>query len=142
MSLAALSCSVSPHIQDSSHQLPGQPYRLNVVITDDHFLYLRPIPPGRVVFDIYNAGTRPHGLVLFPEDPDAPPIDVQLRGSTRRIIHVIAQVFPLQPGLRGRFAVDLFPGTRYAFMSKVIRPDKIPDFLKGLATDFSPQAIR
>jgi hypothetical protein len=108
-------------------------------MTEYRLVYRGAIPPGRTVFRIVNAGKLLHSLLMFPEDPDAPPLDKQLHGSVRRPVQPIAQVFPLHPGGFGTFAVNLVEGQRYGLMSPSSGPDGVADFLKGMNLEFTPE---
>lgn len=96
--------------------LPPDPPTVHVEIVDDGVVYQKPVPAGRVVFRITNAGEVAHRLSLLPLSEDFPPIDEQLQGDTRRQAQLLARVADLQPGASDAFAVDLADGQRYAMV--------------------------
>ncbi len=101
------------------------------------FVYDDNIPPGRVVFDVTNAGRIPHRLSLLPLTEDFPPIDVQVRGSERRFINPFAGIPPREPGERGTFAVELAPGVRYALVCFLVDDqDNQSHAVKGMTSEF------
>lgn len=104
-------------------------------MTEYRFEHQAVVPPGRTVFRVVNAGGEPHSLVLVELEEDFPPIDEQLRGSTRRGVPTYAQVPERPPGSRDTFAVDLEPG-RYAFICFVAGPDGISHSTKGMSSEF------
>jgi hypothetical protein len=115
--------------------LPAAPPVVNVTMTDDHFAYSGPIRSGRTVFVAVNRGHVVHRLELVPLPKDFPPINVQLHGSVRRPVQIMASIPFTSPGQTGSFAVDLPPG-RYAFISFVVDRDGVSQALKGMATEF------
>jgi hypothetical protein len=94
------------------------------------------IRAGRVVFRIVNKGRFVHSLIMFPEDEDAPPLNVQLHGNTRRAVQILAEQYPRNPGESGGFAVDLVAGRRYGLMSPYVGDGGVVDFLKGMNAEF------
>ena len=119
----------------NASELPASPPVVNVTMTDYHFGYSGPIHAGRTVFVAVNKGRVVHRLELVPLPKDFPPIQVQLHGSQRRPVQVMASIPFTPPGQTGSFAVDLAPG-RYAFISFVIDRDGVSQALKGMATEF------
>ena len=118
-----------------SSELPASPPVVTVTMTEDHFAYAGPILRGRSVFVAPNKGRVAHRLELVPLPKDFPPIAVQLHGSERRPVQVMASTPLTAPGQTGSFAVDLQPG-RYAFVSFLIDRDGISQAVKGMATEF------
>lgn len=118
-----------------SNDLPASPPVVTVTMTDDHFAYAGPIHAGRTVFVAVNKGHVVHRLELVPLPKDFPPITVQLHGSERRPVQIMASTPYTSPGQTGSFAVDLPPG-RYAFISFLIDRDGVSQALKGMATEF------
>lgn len=98
------------------------------------------IPAGRVVFRARNVGGEPHNLVMIPLAEDLPPIEVQLRGSERRLVEPFAGFYDRPPGDTGSFAVDLVPGRRYAMICTLPAPDNEPHWRKGMVTEFRTHA--
>jgi hypothetical protein len=97
--------------------LPRTPQSTVVLTMSEYrFAYEQPVPSGRVVFRVVNAGRSPHSLTLLPLSKDVPPIAEQLRGSARRIITPLAGVPDLPAGSDNSFAADLVPGQRYALL--------------------------
>lgn len=118
-----------------SSSLPPSPAEVTVTMTEYQFDYDRPVPAGRVVFRVHNAGKEPHELVLTALPEDFPPIDEQLRGDIRRPIATIAYLLPEPPGGSGAFAVDLTPG-RYAMICFVEDEDGMHHGVKGMNSEF------
>lgn len=94
------------------------------------------IPAGRVVFRARNVGGEPHNLIMIPLAEDVPPIDVQLRGSERRLVEPFAGFYDRPPGDTGSFAVDLVAGQRYAMICTLPASDDEPHWKKGMVTEF------
>jgi hypothetical protein len=99
------------------------------------FEYDPAIPPGRVVFDVSNAGTVDHALTFIKLPDDYPPINEQLQGDERRPAALIARVPSRPPGAGSRFAVDLEP-SRYAMVCFVEGPDGVFYGRKGMNSEF------
>lgn len=118
--------------------LPASPPIIEVTLRDYGIEYSPPVPAGRVVFHVYNAGTTEHQLNMVPLDEGFPPIQEQLSGSERRAVAPFAGVPALAPGSRSVFAVDVIPGTRYALLCLLPGPDGIPYGVKGMNTEFRP----
>lgn len=118
-------------------RLPPLPHVVDVTMEEYRFKYEMNIPAGRVVFNVVNNGRVAHRLSLLPLDEDVPPIDVQLKGSERRIIEPFAGVPTLEPGERGTFAVDLVPGVRYAMVCFLVDEfDDTSHAIKGMNSEF------
>lgn len=141
----ALSVFTLPACHGSSGSTAAvpRPAVVRVTMLDDHYEFSTPVPSGRVVFVVYNAGHTVHGLDLFPLPPGVVSIVAQLHGSTRRIIAPYADTVPLFPGQRGTFAVDLHSASTYAMVSFIRDPrDGSSQALKGLAAQFTTTARR
>ena len=119
----------------SADDLPGPPTVVSVTMTENHFAYSTSIGRGRTVFVALNKGHVMHRLELVPLPKDFPPIAVQLHGTVRRPVQVIASTPQTPPGQTGSFAVDLSPG-RFALVSFLIDQDGISQAVKGMATEF------
>lgn len=115
---------------------PPVPPVVEVVVTDERIAFDRPVPAGRVVFEVVNAGRAEHRLALLPLPEDVPPIDEQLRGQTRLAVPPYAGVPDRRPGQRGVFAADLVPGVRYALIDFSEGPGGRPHALQGLNAEF------
>lgn len=131
MTLLISACSATR----STGDLPVSPPVVSVTMTDYHFGFAGPIHAGRTVFVAVNRGHVVHRLELVPWPNDYPPVQVQLHGSVRRPIRIIASTSFTPPGQTGSFAVDLVPG-RYVFMSFVTDKDGVAQALKGMASEF------
>lgn len=116
--------------------LPAGPPTVTVTMREYGFDYPPEVPAGRVVFRVHNAGQEPHDLSLLPLGEEVPPIDQQLRGSTRRIIAPYAAIPPRPPAANGSFAVDLMPGRRYALICFLANPDGKQHALLGMSSEF------
>lgn len=117
--------------------LPPAPPTVEVRIVEHDLLYEGPIPAGRVVFRITNAGEVVHRLSLTPLPADFPPIHEQLQGDTRRQAQLLARVPDLQPGETDTFAVDLAQGERYAMVDFSEAPDGTMHGRLGVASEFN-----
>lgn len=113
---------------------PPRPPVVNVVMEEYSFTLDRPVPAGRVVFQVRNEGTTGHDLVLAPLAEDIPPIHEQLRGEERRFVEPLAGIPSRPPGATGTFAVDLAPG-RYALLCFEADPDGVVHARKGMARE-------
>lgn len=122
--------------------LPPGPQVVEVEMADYSFTYDPSIGPGRVLFRVRNTGTVPHSLTLLPLDEDIPPIDQQLRGSTRRAITPVAVIRSRQPGASTSFAADLAPGARYAFVCFLDDADGTPHWAHGMTSEFRTTGAR
>lgn len=105
-------------------------------MVEHRFEFDTPIPAGRVVFQILNAGQSVHNLVMIALPEDLPSIDEQLRGSQRRLVEPYAGIYDRPPGDTGTFAVDLVAGQRYALICTLVAQDGESHYLKGMATEF------
>lgn len=127
----AVACARSP-----ATPLPPPPTIVTVEMLEYGFSYDPPRVPGRVVFEIHNRGRLPHDLALIPLPPDLPPIDEQLRGTTRRFASLLANVPARPPGSRTVLAVDLGPG-RYGLVCFLLDPDGVQHAHKGMSSEFT-----
>lgn len=116
-----------PRIQQAVVEVRMTEYRLD---------YERPVPAGRVVFRIVNAGRNAHRLALLPLPESFPPLEAQLGGPKRRPVSPFASVSDLRPGTSDSFAVDLIPGQRYALLDFSLTPEGKPNALLGMASEF------
>lgn len=119
--------------------LPRTPQSTVVLTMSEYrFDYEQPVPGGRVVFRVVNAGRSSHSLTLLPLSGDIPPIAEQLRGRTRRIITPLAGVPDLPSGSDNSFAADLVPGQRYALVdfSRSGRAGGRSNALLGMSSEF------
>lgn len=116
--------------------LPKAPPVVPVTMTEYDFALERLVPSGRVVFRVRNAGRLHHRVTLVALPEDLPPIDVQLQGTERRYIQPFAGMPERAPGTTSSFAVDLEPGTRYAFICFTVDRDNVNHAEKGMATEF------
>lgn len=120
---------------------PAPPPVVEVTMVDYRFQFDTPVPAGRVVFQVKNAGQEPHDLIMVPLPEDLPPIDEQLRGTERRFVEPYAGIYEREPGDTGTFAVNLVPEQRYAMVCSVVADDGEPHWMKGMATEFrTPEA--
>jgi hypothetical protein len=100
------------------------------------FDYDHDVPAGRVVFRFRNVGHVDHRVTLVSLPEDLPPIDEQIRGSTRQFVAPFAGTYPRPPGATATFAVDLVAGRRYGLVCFVQDPDGQTHALKGMTSEF------
>lgn len=131
--MALGSCQAS-----SGKALPAGPAVITVTMTEFGYKIDRPVPPGRVIFRMVNAGHLVHEPNLFPLTDEVPPIDQQVRGDNRIVLAPFAGVPARQPGQVGAFAVDLEAGQRYAFVCFARTPDGQSHAKLGMAIEFRP----
>ncbi|HYE77289.1 MAG TPA: hypothetical protein VEI97_04815 [bacterium] len=136
MVAATSSCGPDKAPAPPGPPLPAASPELDVVMSEYAFAYAPPAQAGRVIFRVRNAGQVPHDLNLLPLGEDVPPIDAQLRGTTRRALAPFAELSPRAPGASGVFAVDLVAGRRYALICFVRDADGLPHGLKGMTSEF------
>lgn len=129
--LLATACS-----DEAGPPLPPDPPTVEIEIVEHDLVYERPVPAGRVVFRVVNAGERVHRLALVPLPDDVPPIQEQLEGDTRRHVQQLARIGDLQPGETDSFAVDLAEGQRYALVDYSQAPDGTMHARLGVAGEF------
>lgn len=139
--LPAAACAVVLAACDTSatratKPLPAGPQVIRLEMLDYSFGYTPPTAAGRTVFRVANTGDVRHNLSLLPLPADLPPIDEQLRGTTRRAINPLAAIRSRGPGARTSFAVDLLPGTRYAFICFVSDEDGQAHWRRGMSSEF------
>lgn len=116
--------------------LPPAPPTVEVELVDHDVGYQRPVPAGRVVFEIHNAGDQVHRLALIPLPDDLPPIEEVLADERRWQVQLAARVPNLAPGETGMFAVDLAEGQRYALMDFSKTPEGTTHGRLGVADEF------
>lgn len=137
--LGAMAISGCASVSPTAAVRPSAPAAAPVVevtMVDYGFEFDTPVPAGRVVFQITNAGRSDHNLVMIALPEDVPSIDEQLRGSQRRLVEPYAGIYERPPGDTGTFAVDLVAGQRYALICTLVAEDGEPHYLKGMATEF------
>ncbi|HUP70618.1 MAG TPA: hypothetical protein VM142_12510 [Acidimicrobiales bacterium] len=117
--------------------LPPDPPVLRVEMGDYSFGFRRPVPAGRVVFDVGNAGRRDHELVVVELPADmAGGIDAQLHSAERRAFPTVVALTARPPGGKGTFALDLAPG-RYAMLCMLKDPGTAEEHaLRGMNAEF------
>lgn len=116
--------------------LPPRPAVVDITMRDYRFSRDRSVPDGRVVVRVRNAGRRTHDLTLLALPEGFPPIDVQLRGTTRRSLPTLASLHNLRPGASDSFAVDLAAG-RYAILCYVTDSNGVTHARgKGMSAEF------
>lgn len=109
---------------------------VGVTIREYRYQLSRPVPAGRVVFRVTNAGRQVHRVSLLALPEDLPPLARQLRGRRRRAVAPFAGIGGLVPGTSNSFAVDLAAGRRYALIDVGAAPGGRSNALLGLATEF------
>lgn len=132
MGLAIAGCSTG----ETSEALPPAVPTVDVRLVEHDVVYEQPVPAGRVVFRVTNAGDEVHRLALLPLSEDFPPILEQLQGDTRRAGQLQARVPDLRPGETGVFAADLAEGQRYAMVDFSEAPDGTMHGRLGVASEF------
>lgn len=132
LAVAAVMSSCQPEVQD----FPPAPQVVDVSMTEYEYLFDSPKGPGRIVFEVDNAGRLDHELVLVAVPEGLPPIDEQLRSDERVVVPTVARVAPRASGRRGTFAVDLGPG-RYAVVCFVQDGDGDQHAQKGMSAEFT-----
>jgi len=120
--------------------LPAGAPEVTVTMSEYRFDYVPPTQAGRVVFRVVNAGREAHVLSISAVPDDLPPIDAWLRGPVGGSITRVAEIPPQDPGQRKVFAVDLKPGTRYAFLCSLRTVDRELHTLKGMSSEFRAPA--
>lgn len=129
--VTSVSCASQP-------ALPPKPATVDVTMREFRYDH-GPIPGGRVVFRIPNAGTVPHRLSLVPLPAHVPPIQEQLKGEARQVVFTQASIPDTLPGQTGTFAVDLAPG-RYAMICFNVDENGKSHALQGMAKEFQVPA--
>lgn len=119
--------------------LPAGPQVVEVAMADFRFDYDPAIAGGRVLFRVANTGKASHSLSLLPLTDDIPPIDQQLRGTTRRAVTPLAAIKARPPGTATTVAVELVPGTRYAMVCFVDDAEGT-HALRGMSSEFRTPA--
>lgn len=132
--LLLTSCQPSPPA--SAADLPQGPQIVEVTLTEYAFTYDPKITAGRVLFRVRNTGTVVHSLNMLPLTEDIPPIGEQIRGDRRLAVRPFAGFEALQPGADTSFAVDLAPGTRYAFLCFKADSQGVSHLLRGMNSEF------
>lgn len=125
----------------SQQALPVPPSApaIHVSLEDRNLVFDTPVPAGRVVFHVRNAGTHPHRFALVPLPDDAPPLEQDLHDDVERPVRRVARIPTLQPGETGMFAVDLIPGQRYGMLDYSTTPDGVQHMMVGVAGEFRAQ---
>lgn len=98
---------------------------MKVEIVENAVAVAEPVPAGRIVFRVTNAGARPHQLTLVRLAEDSPPIDELLRSADghHNPPDVLARVADIAPGQTGMVAAELADGARYALVDLSQAPD-------------------
>lgn len=120
--------------------LPPSAATVQVRLLDDELVHDEPVPAGRVVFRVENAGDAVHRVALLPLPDDAVPLDEELANDTPQSVELIARVGGLQPDERGVFAVDLATGQRYALVDFSKAADGTSHARLGVAAEFRTHA--
>lgn len=133
VALVATACSGSSRPAPS---LPARPHVVVLTMREYRFDYPRPVPAGRVVFQVRNAGRQVHRVALLRLPEDLPPFEAQLKGQERRVLAPFAGVPNRPPGGTGAFAVDLAPGVRYGLACFVIDKQRRSHAVLGMNSEF------
>lgn len=115
--------------------LPPPAQIINVTITAHHYGYNPTIRSGRTVFVGHNVDRAVHVLILYPIADDVPPVDVQLHGTHRVSIQMVAGM-QVNPGMTDSFALDLVRHQRYFMLDFGRGPDGTVYALHGLDSEF------
>lgn len=116
--------------------LPPPTPTVEIDIVDDDVVAEGPVPAGRVVFRIENAGEDPHQLSLLLVAEDTPPIEEQLEDAPEQSPALVARVPLLRPGETSVFAVGLAAEQRYALVDLSQPPEGEPPAERGVVTEF------
>lgn len=125
--------------EQTQEPLPPEVPTVEVRLAEHDLLYESPVPAGRVVFRIHNAGDRVHRLALLPLPEDFPPLEEELANDSPRSVDPFARIPNLAPGETGTFAVDLAAGKRYAMVDFSKTSDGRTQAKLGVAAEFRPQ---
>lgn len=115
--------------------LPPSPPVIDVTMRDYAFDFGTPVPRGRVVFRVRNAGDQVHRMTLVYLPKDVPPLAEQVAGTERVVVDALAGIPNRPPGAVDRVAVDLDPG-RWAMVCFIIDPEGTSHARKGMASEF------
>lgn len=122
---------------DASGPLPPQTPTIDVDLVEHDVRYDGPVPAGRVVFRVDNAGEQPHQLSLLSLAENSPPIQEQLQDTPDQSPVLLAQVPLLGPGETSMFAAGLAGGQRYALVDLSGAPDDDTTHAElGMAVEF------
>lgn len=135
LSLAVLITVLTSSCQGRYEALPSRVTVAEVTMYEFQFHHDTVAAAGRHVFEVHNAGTLAHEMVLLSVPNDFPvSIDAQARSGTPAAFPTIAFLPPRDPGESGTFAVDLAPG-RYALICFLKAPDQERHVLKGMSSE-------
>lgn len=123
----------------STLPLPPSAATVQVRLLDDDLVVDRPVPAGRVIFRITNAGRAAHRLALIPLPEDFPPLEEELANEQGRSAPLQARVPDLPPGAVGMFAADLIAGQRYALVDFSRSAEGTVHARLGVAAEFRPR---
>lgn len=121
---------------DGDDRWPPSVPEIEVVLRDDAIDVDGPVPAGRAVFRVHNAGTQRHRVTLIPLPEDLPPIEKQLAGDERRSVTPLAATNTRPPGEGTAFAADLEQGRRYAVVCFERDDDGILHARQGMNAEF------
>lgn len=114
--------------------LPPPPAVVEVSMREYSFDYDRPVPAGRVLFEVRNDGEQRHEFVLV-RLPDHTNLEELLASPTPLALHPVFAVPPRQPDKTASFAVKLTPG-RYGIICFVQAADGDQHHQKGMFDQF------
>lgn len=140
--LAAVAVALGSCQSSSGKALPAGPPVITVTMTEFDYKIDRPVPAGRVIFRMVNAGQQAHEPNLFPLSDDIPPIKQQVTGDRRIVATPSGGVKSRKPGTVGSFATDLEPGQRYAFVCFARTPQNQTHAQLGMAIEFRPPGTK
>ncbi len=139
VAVAGLVVGTRPSTSARAHApLPRGPQTVAVSMSEYRFAFDPVVAPGRVVFEVRNAGREDHKIGVYPLPEDMPPIDAQLHGSENRIVTAVAKPPTRRSGQTQTFALDLVAGQRYALLCFLNTADDELHALKGMNGEFRP----
>lgn len=115
--------------------LPPQPTTVEVVVREHDFAVdpAPPLPAGRVVFHLRNAGEVAHELAVVDVADDPSPGEGQ---GSPEVVPTLGVVHARPPGGDGRVAVDVAPG-RYALVCLRSDDAGVSHAARGERVDFA-----
>jgi hypothetical protein len=105
---------------------------VTVTMREYSFSVSHPLPGGRVVFRVRNAGHETHSLLLVPLE-DSDPAIAEAVHRLEPPFRPLGEINPREPGSTGVFAVNLEPGRRYAMICNLDSGDGVSHAFKGMA---------
>lgn len=138
LGLVTLALIAGCGLEETDAPLPPPGPSVQMRIVEYGLTVQEPVPAGRVVVRVHNAGEQLHQLSVVKLPNTSPPIDELLESDTdeHEAPEILARIHDIPPGGTGMAAVEFTRQERYAVVDPSETPDGEMQARRGVAAEF------